>query len=45
MGSLGYFPQLEGDGSKWNPLTVGTNLYVIGAALYLVGGMLSAPSL
>lgn len=41
MGSLGYFPQLEGDGSKWNPLTVGTNLYVIGAALYLVGGMLN----
>jgi len=46
MGSLGYFPQVQPNSSpgcttQWDPLTLGTNLYVIGATFYVVSGILN----
>ena len=44
MGTLGYYPEFdasEGCTTQWSPLEVGTNLYVIGAVLFVVSGVLN----
>lgn len=44
MGTLGYYPEFQtssGCSTQWSPLVVGTHLYVIGAVLYVVSGILN----
>lgn len=39
IGCVGFFPEFAVDGEKWNPLTAGTDAFVLGALFYVVEGI------
>lgn len=41
VGTVGYFPQLEGEGQAWSPVWLGSVFYVIGGGAYLIAASLT----